>query len=132
MDAPETALHETVALALPALADTPVGVAGADPPALGVTELDALDGALEVAPLVATTVKVYAIPFVSPTTLHDVVEVEQVIPPGLEVTTYPVAPETEFHETVALAFPALAITPVGAARDGTPALVTTGAPEDAT
>lgn len=59
----------------------PDGVTGADG-ALGALELD---GAFE-----ATTVNVYGVPFVSPLMTHGLAEALQVLPPGFEVTTYPV------------------------------------------
>ena len=53
----EGAVHDTVALALPATALTPVGAPGAAC-ACGVTALDAADGALVPTLLVALTVNV--------------------------------------------------------------------------
>lgn len=53
----------------------------------GVTAAEGELAALEPAALVAITVKVYAVPFVSPVTAHDSAPaVEQVKPPGDEVT----------------------------------------------
>ena len=48
------AVHETVAWALPAVAETAVGAPGI---VIGVTKLDGVDAALEPTALVATTVK---------------------------------------------------------------------------
>ena len=57
------------------------------PDALGVTELDAADAEPVPEPFVAFTVKVYAVPFVSPVTVHDngVAGQDVVMAPGLEV-----------------------------------------------
>ena len=69
---------------------------------------------------VATTVNVYAVPFVNPVTLTDVAPVvDPVAPPGDAVTVYPVMGEPPLeagavHDTVANAFPATADTAVGA------------------
>ena len=55
----------------------------------GVTPLDATDGELVPPVVVAVTVNVYEVPFVSPVTSHVTVDapvVEHVLPPGLEVT----------------------------------------------
>ena len=78
------AVHETTTCVLPATPETPVG---APANAYGVTELDALL-ALELAyALAATTVNVYAVPFVNPGTVHVVALDEvHVAPPGLAVT----------------------------------------------
>jgi hypothetical protein len=57
------AVKATVACALPGVAVTAVGAPGT---VAGVTLFDAADGALEPAALVATTVNVYAVPFVRP------------------------------------------------------------------
>jgi stage V sporulation protein SpoVS len=78
------AVKLTEALPLLPVAVIPVGVPGAV--AAGVTE----DEALEVVPvptaLVATTVKVYAVPFVRPVTVIGEDVPVAVIPPGEEVT----------------------------------------------
>ena len=74
----------TVALPLLPVAKTPVGAPGAM--AAGVTADDALEAVLVPTELVAVTVKVYAVPFVSPVTvIGDDVPVA-VMPPGEEVT----------------------------------------------
>ena len=97
-----------------------VGVgAGGGAGAEGVTAFEADEDAPVPATFVAATVKVYEVPFVRPLTVHDVDEVEQVAPPGLDVTVYDViaAPPLlagAVHVTVALALPADAVTPVGA------------------
>jgi hypothetical protein len=54
--------------------------------AFGVTEFEALDGELVPALFVAVTVKVYAVPFVSPKTVSGEALPLPVIPPGSEVT----------------------------------------------
>jgi hypothetical protein len=53
----------------------------------GVAGADAADAGPVPAPLVAVTVNVYGEPFVRPFTVQVVVAVEQVKPPGDEVTT---------------------------------------------
>jgi hypothetical protein len=55
-------------------------------PALGVTALEAADGALVPALLVAVTVKVYAVPLVKPVTVIGLEAPVAVAPPGLAVT----------------------------------------------
>jgi hypothetical protein len=57
------AVKVTLACAFPPVAVTPVGAPGT---VAGVTLLDAIDGAPDPAAFVATTVKVYAVPLVSP------------------------------------------------------------------
>ena len=83
---PTGAVKLTLACALPAVAVAAVGESGT---VLGVTLLDAIDGALEPAALVATTVNVYEVPFASPVTIC-VVEVLPALlstpPAGLDVT----------------------------------------------
>jgi hypothetical protein len=86
---------------------------------LGVTAVDAADGLELPAELVATTVKVYAVPLVRPVTVIGDAEPVPVSDPGLEVTVYPVMVEPPLDIggvklTVACAFPAVADTPVGA------------------
>src|SRR5919199_43792 len=69
------AVQETVALASPAVAATADGASGAvgagagGGGATGVTELEASDAGLLPIALVATTVKVYAVPLVRPVTV---------------------------------------------------------------
>ena len=53
---------------------------------LGVALLDATDAALVPTPLVAVTVKVYAVPLVRPLTMIGLDDPEPVSPLGLEVT----------------------------------------------
>jgi hypothetical protein len=62
------AVQLTIAEALPALAVTPVGAAGALADA-GVTEFDAAERGPVPTAFVAETLNVYAVPFVSPVTL---------------------------------------------------------------
>jgi hypothetical protein len=58
-----------------------------DVPAIGVTAFDAVDWVLFPIAFVATTVNVYAVPFVSPVTVVVVaLDVVAVSPPGLDVT----------------------------------------------
>jgi hypothetical protein len=93
--------------------------------ARGVTLLEAAEAEPVPALFVAVTVKVYAVPFVSPVTVTGLVAPVAEMPPGLEVTVYVViaAPPEDaggVKLTVACAFPAVAVTPVGA--PGTTAL----------
>ena len=60
----------------------PVIVMDARTGADGVTALDGADGTDHPAPVNAITVKVYAVPFVKPVIVHDVVPVRHVFPPG--------------------------------------------------
>jgi hypothetical protein len=76
-------VKDTVAWELPAAAITEVGEPGT--PA-GVTAFDAAEAGLFPVALVATTVKVYAVPLVSPGTLIGLVVPGAVMFPGLEVT----------------------------------------------
>ena len=48
----------------------------------GVTGFDGTDDADHPAPVNALTVKVYAVPFVKPVIVHDVMPVRHVCPPG--------------------------------------------------
>ncbi len=87
----------------------------------GVTALDGADAGPGPAALVARTVNVYEVPFVRPVTTAVVVEppTVAVMPPGLEVTVYPVIglPPSlagAVHETPAWALPRTAVMPVGA------------------
>ena len=59
------ASHDTAACPFPAIAVTPVGAPG---PAIGVTAVEAAEAAELPTPLVATTLKVYAVPLVRPVT----------------------------------------------------------------
>ena len=78
------ALNVTVACALPAVA---VPIVGAPGTVAGVTLLEAADAAPVPTPLVAVTVKVYAVPLVKPVTVIDVHGAVQVpvMPLGVEV-----------------------------------------------
>jgi hypothetical protein len=71
--------HDTVACVFPATPETEVGAFGT---VKGVTGLDALEVPLSPAVFVATTVNVYAVPFVNPVTTHDVDAVVHIAPPG--------------------------------------------------
>ena len=62
------AVHDTVALAFPAVAVTLVGAAGAVG-AVGVTGAEAVDSGPVPMTLVALTVNVYAVPLLSPVTV---------------------------------------------------------------
>jgi len=81
------AVHDTTAWALPGTALTPVGAPGT---VRGVTELLGAEFGPSPAAFCADTTKVYAVPLVSPGTVHDVVVVVQVKLPGVDVTKYPV------------------------------------------
>ncbi|GAA3406271.1 hypothetical protein GCM10020370_32650 [Paenibacillus hodogayensis] len=77
----------TVAVPLPAVAVTFVGALGTLIGATGVTLPDAADAAELPALFLATTVNVYAVPFVNPVTVTGLaVVLVPVIPPGLDVT----------------------------------------------
>src|SRR5882672_10650355 len=60
------AVQDTVAAAFPPVAVTPVGVPGA---CAGVTALDAADAGPDPKALLAVTLNVYVVPFVSPVTV---------------------------------------------------------------
>src|SRR5207245_2310229 len=66
------AVQETVAEALPALAVTAVGAPGTVAGAPGVPRLEGAEAALLPTALVATTVKVWAVPLVRPASVADV------------------------------------------------------------
>ena len=78
----------TVALPLLPVAEIPVGAPGAI--AAGVTADDALEAVPVPTELVAVTVKVYAVPLVSPVTVIGDEAPVAVRPSGEEVTVYPV------------------------------------------
>jgi hypothetical protein len=82
------AVQVTVACPTPAVADPIVGAPGAPAEVLGVTELEAAEDGPVPTALVAVTVKVYAVPLVSPLTAVEVAVAPAVavIPPGEEVT----------------------------------------------
>jgi hypothetical protein len=69
----------------PAVTDVIVGAPGTD---AGVVGDDTADAALLPIDAFATTLKVYAVPFVSPVTTHEVAGAVavQVAPPGVAVT----------------------------------------------
>jgi hypothetical protein len=75
----------TVAASSAAVAATPVGASGAG--SAGVTDVLADDAEEFPAELRAITVNVYPVPFVKPETVHVVLDVVHVNPPGFEVTT---------------------------------------------
>ena len=82
------AVKLTVALPLLPVAEIPVGAPGAI--AAGVTADDALEAVPVPTELVAVTVKVYAVPLVSPVTVIGDEAPVAVRPSGEEVTVYPV------------------------------------------
>ena len=73
----------TETLAFPAITAPIVGALGT---VAGVIVLDARDGKPEPTELVATTLKVYAVPFIRPATVNGLALPVAVSPPGLEVT----------------------------------------------
>jgi hypothetical protein len=79
------AVQETVIFPVPATTKTEVGASGAF---AGVIELEAVDARDAPLALLALTVKVYAVPFVKPEMLQEVVGAftVQVKFPGLDVT----------------------------------------------
>jgi hypothetical protein len=84
----------------------------------GIIELEAVLARPVPLAFVAVTVKVYAVPLVSPVTAIGLAEPMAVKPPGLEVTVYPVIAEPpllpgDVNVTVALAFPAVAVPIIG-------------------
>ena len=93
-DQPQLPALEVTLLAVPALHRLRVGTKAAvtlpavpqAPDAIGVAALLAAEAAPVPTALVAVTVKVYAVPLVSPVTVMGLVEPEPVRLPGLEVT----------------------------------------------
>ena len=77
------AVHDSRTSPSPAVPETLVGAPGT---VAGVTADEGEDGDPVREALVAVTVKVYAMPLVSPVTVQLVDEVEHVCPPGLAVT----------------------------------------------
>ena len=109
-------VNEIVAWPSPAVAVTLVGASGI---VEGVTELEALDAVLVPIELVAVTVNVYAVPFVSPVIVRGDEPPVAVNPPVFEVTVYDVIAEPPLlpgalNVIVAWPFPAVAFTLVGA------------------
>ena len=112
------AVKLTLAWALPPVAVTSVGAPGG---VAGVTLFEASEGTLEPIAFVATTVKVYAIPLVSPVITWDVAVVPALLstpPAGFDVTTYPVIAlppvlAGAVNVTVACVLPGVAVTFVG-------------------
>ena len=80
------AVNITVAWAFPAVAVPIVGTPGTVDDAVGVTEFEAALAELFPMAFVAVTVKVYAVPLVSPVTVIGLVVPVPKILPGLEVT----------------------------------------------
>ncbi|HEY0871507.1 MAG TPA: hypothetical protein VGD55_14005 [Acidothermaceae bacterium] len=109
------ALNATDAVVSPAVAATPVG---ADGDVLGVTALLGADATPVPMPFIAVTVKVYAVPLVSPDTVIGELVPVAVKFPGADVTVYPLIGDPlafgATNDTAALATPAVALTPVGA------------------
>jgi len=108
----------TVAEASPAVAVTPVGAPGGVT-VEGVTLFEAADAGPVPIALVAFTLNVYAVPFVSPDTVIGLDAAEPVNPPGLDVVVYEVIALPPFDAgavklTIAEALPATALTLCGA------------------
>ena len=130
-----------MAEASPAVAVPMVGAPGFVTTTAGVTALEAPEGALVPCALVAVTVKVYVVPLVRPVTVADVAPdpTLAVIPPGDEVTVYPVIGDPPLDAggvqvTVAEASPAVAEAAVGlpgAPTSATSVPVVAGAPSPA-
>ncbi len=112
------AVHDTTTWVLPATPETDVGAPG---PTNGVTAAEALLALEFPYAFVATTVNVYAVPFVNPVTVHVAAlpAAVHVAPPGLAVTVYPVRPPVPsetgaVHDTATCPLPGSPKTPVGA------------------
>ena len=135
MDAPPSTtggVKLTTAIPLPAVAVTPVGAPGGSATNEGVTAFEGLEAGLSPIAFVATTVKVYCCPFVSPVTVSGPAAPDATLPPGEDVTLYSVIGVPPFEdgavkEIVAWPFPAVAATPVGAPGAVFPGTGVTGA-----
>ena len=122
------AVKLTVALPLLPVAEILVGTPGAI--AAGVTADDALEAVPVPMELVAVTVKVYAVPLVSPVTVIGDEAPVAVRPPGEEVTVYPViAAPPVFVGAVKLTV-ALPLLTVAEILVGTPGAVVAGVTAD--
>jgi len=96
-----------------------VGVPGT---VAGVTAFDAAEGRLVPALLVAVTVKVYAVPLLSPVTVIGDAGPVAVIPPGDEVTVYDVIGEPPVDAGAVKVTVACALPPVAVPITGGPAV----------
>ena len=114
----------TVALPLLPLAEMLVGTPGAI--GAGVTADDALEAVPVPTELVATTVKVYAVPLVSPVTVIGDEEPVAVRPPGDEVTVYPVIADPPVFVGAVKLTVALPLLPIAEILVGTPGTVNAG------
>ena len=114
----------TVALPLLPLAEMLVGTPGAI--GAGVTADDALEAVPVPTELVATTVKVYAVPLVNPVTVIGDEEPVAVRPPGDEVTVYPVIADPPVFVGAVKLTVALPLLPVAEILVGTPGAVNAG------
>ena len=74
-------------------ADTPVTDGGADGGTLGTAPSETVEEGDVPVEFVAVTVNVYVVEFVNPDTTHEVEDVVQVLPSGVEVTVYEVTGE---------------------------------------
>ena len=110
-----------------AVAAIPVGAPGAI--AAGVTADDALEAVPVPSELVAVTVKVYAVPLVSPVTVIGDEAPVAVRPSGEEVTVYPVIAAPPSFGAVKLTV-ALPLLPVAEILVGTPGAVIAGVTAD--
>ena len=131
------ARKETDADASPIAAVTPVGAFGTVD---GVSADDGSDAAEVPMPFVATTLKVYAVPFVKPVTVHasamtvDVQVPATLFPDVYAVAVYPVSADPRVslgasHVTATDPFPAIATTFLG--TDGAALIATLDEAEDA-
>ena len=118
------AVKLTVALPLLTIAEMLVGTPGAI--GAGVTADDALEAVPVPTELVATTVKVYAVPLVNPVTVIGDEEPVAVRPPGDEVTVYPVIADPPVFVGAVKLTVALPLLPVAEILVGTPGAVNAG------
>ena len=122
------AVKLTVALPLLPLAEILVGTPGAI--AAGVTADDALEAVPVPMELVAVTVKVYAVPLVSPVTVIGDEAPVAVRPPGEEVTVYPVIADPPVFTGAVKLTVALPLLPLTEILVGTPGAVVAGVTAD--
>ena len=122
------AVKLTVALPLLPLAEILVGTPGAI--AAGVTADDALEAVPVPMELVAVTVKVYAVPLVSPVTVIGDEAPVAVRPPGDEVTVYPVIADPPVFTGAVKLTVALPLLTIAEILVGTPGAVIAGVTAD--
>ncbi|MFA6290802.1 MAG: hypothetical protein WC637_03420 [Victivallales bacterium] len=98
---------------------TAVPIIGASGTVAGVTAAETADACPDPTAFVALTVKLYAVPFVSPVTVIGLVFPVSVFPPTVDVTVYdvmatPPLDKGGVKKTVAWVFPLIQVTAVGA------------------